>query len=150
VAAESGRRSLLVVNAGDDSRCAVPLGLVARIETFPASAIERVAGREMVQYRGGLMPLIRPEEGAPLGAGRYDADDQPVVVLDLGHPIGLRVNAIVDAAEAEMETDRADLRPGLLGHAVLLGKATLLLDVHDLARRLAPPVALERAAGGAR
>ncbi len=158
--------SLLVVNAGDDAQCAVPLSLVSRLEQIPARALELLGGREVVQYRGQIMPILRPERAVPLGtaAGATraqgpggDEDDErelQIVVFDFGQPVGVHVNAIVDIVETAIESTTAAIgTPCCLGNTVLFGRTTLLLDVHELVRRLAPdhaPTAIAPAAGGAR
>ena len=55
----SERQALLVCQCSANDRLAVPLSVVARIEQFVRADIERSGGREVVQYRGEIMPLIR-------------------------------------------------------------------------------------------
>jgi len=43
----------------DESRFAMPLSVVSRLEEFQASKIERSTEGEVVQYRGQVMPLLR-------------------------------------------------------------------------------------------
>jgi two-component system chemotaxis sensor kinase CheA len=44
--------SLLLLRGPDDGRMAMPLSLVARLEEFARSAVEKAEGRHVVQYRG--------------------------------------------------------------------------------------------------
>jgi len=55
---EVERQRLLLFRAGSFERLAVPLTLVARLEEFPKSSIERAGGREVVQYRDHILPLV--------------------------------------------------------------------------------------------
>ena len=41
----------------------LPLELVSRIESLDAAAIEHVGGRQVVQYRQNLMPLVPFDSG---------------------------------------------------------------------------------------
>jgi two-component system, chemotaxis family, sensor kinase CheA len=56
------RNAVLVFQHGENGRLAVDLALVARLEEFPRDSVEIAANREVVQYRGHIMPLIRVSE----------------------------------------------------------------------------------------
>jgi two-component system, chemotaxis family, sensor kinase CheA len=144
-AADAAHREALLVFSASGTPCAVPLSLVSRIERIPAAQIEAIAGRELLQYRGRLMPVLRPEQA--LGLRCTDPlEEQPVIVFDFGRPVGFAVSAIIDVVETSSETIRnSDARPGVLGAMVLLGKTSLLLDVFELVRSLAPEHATETA-----
>ncbi len=56
------QQRLLLFRAGSFERLAVPLSLVARLEEFPRSSIEHAGGRQVVQYRNRILPLVRLRE----------------------------------------------------------------------------------------
>lgn len=56
---QAERQAMLVFGMGDGHRLAMPLCMVARLEKFPRSAVERAGNQEAVQYRNQIMPLIR-------------------------------------------------------------------------------------------
>ncbi|HEY5301493.1 MAG TPA: chemotaxis protein CheW, partial [Acetobacteraceae bacterium] len=115
--------------AGGQQPLAVPLGLIARLEEFPHDGIETSAGPPVVQYRGRLMPLVSLSEG--LGRPRPDiaGPTQAVLVFaDGGHRTGLMVDAIVDVVEDRAEIELSAACPGLLGTAVIGGRATDVID----------------------
>ncbi|RAI58595.1 hybrid sensor histidine kinase/response regulator [Roseicella frigidaeris] len=118
--------ALLLFRAGDATPKAVPLGLVARLESVESGRIEQVGGRPLVQYRGRLMPLL------PL-SGRWDPAAaparQPVLVFGDGERcMGLMVEEILDVVETPLAIDSAGERPGYLGSIVVAGRVTELLD----------------------
>ena len=125
-AAAEDRVPLLLFRAGGAAPKAVPLALVARLEEIDGAAIENASGRLVVQYRGGLMPLVKIDPAQTLAAtGR-----QPVVVFtDRDRAMGLIVDEILDVVE-----DRLDFRlaaesgRGIMGTAVVAGKATEVVD----------------------
>jgi two-component system, chemotaxis family, sensor kinase CheA len=127
--ARSGARddvtSLLLFRAGKGAPKAVPLALVARLEEIDLAQIEYSHDKPVVQYRGKLMPLVTVEAGASIAAsGR-----QPVLVFaDKDHTMGLMVNEIVDIVEDRLNIEVAVDRPGLIGSAIIAGKATDLID----------------------
>ena len=119
------RIPLLVFRAGGNQPKAVPLALVARLEEIPVEEIETADGSLMVQYRGRLMPLVKLDQSYELkGSGR-----QPVLVFsDVGRSMGLAVDEIVDIVEQKLDIELAAKAHGLIGIAVVDGKATEIID----------------------
>ncbi|WP_069388089.1 chemotaxis protein CheA, partial [Cellulosimicrobium cellulans] len=127
----------LVVGAGD-RRVAIPLAAVTRLERIKADTIERVGAREVLQYRGALLPLVRLDQllGASTG---FPADELDVVVYTRGgRSIAMAVTEIVDIVEddARRHSDIDD--HGLLGSTVLKERVTELLDVRSAVRAADP------------
>jgi two-component system chemotaxis sensor kinase CheA len=115
--------AILLFRAGDDSPKAVPLGLVARLEDIPREKIESSAGRTVTQYRGQLMPLVA-FDGVSLAA-----ESQPTLVFtDGSHSMGLMVDEIVDVVEEPLKIELGTATPGLLGKAIISGRATDVID----------------------
>ena len=103
----------------------VPLSLVTRLEEFSRNDIEKSADTMVVQYRGKLMPLVKLN-------GDYEAKTegrQPVLVFsDHEHTMGLIVDEIVDIVEQQLNIELASSTPGLIGTAVVAGRATEVID----------------------
>ncbi|WP_339747528.1 chemotaxis protein CheW [uncultured Maricaulis sp.] len=117
---------LLLVRAGGAEPKAVPLALVTRLEEFQNDAIETTNGRLVVQYRGRLMPIV------PLGGqiGTTQGQRQPVLVFSEGHgAIGLAVDQIVDVVEERVDMQMRSDKPGVIGSAIIKGKATDVVDI---------------------
>jgi two-component system chemotaxis sensor kinase CheA len=136
--ADETTQSMLIFTAGENARCAVPVSMLARLEQVDAKAIEMVAGGEVLQYRGELMPIIRPESALPIGSPPPMVEDgvQQLLVFNFGRPVGLAVTAILDTAEVEA-THPSDV-PMTLGKTVVFSRTTLIVDVFALVRQLAP------------
>ena len=119
------KTSLLLFKAGDDSPKAVPLALVARLEEIDRKEIEYSNGKPVVQYRGKLMPLVPIDPALRIGhEGR-----QPILDFsDKERSMGLLVDEIVDIVEDVLHVELGSDQPGLIGSAVLAGKATDLVD----------------------
>ncbi|MBG6159617.1 two-component system chemotaxis sensor kinase CheA [Labrenzia sp. EL_159] len=118
--------SLLLFRAGAPEPKAVPLSLVTRLEEFEVSKIERSNGRDLVQYRGSLMPLVYVNDGD----GHKTEGTQPMLVFsDSGRSMGLVVDEIVDIVEDRMNIEVGSERPGVLGSAVVKERATEILDL---------------------
>ncbi|HVJ51983.1 MAG TPA: chemotaxis protein CheW [Aliidongia sp.] len=119
------RTSLLLFRAGDQGPKAVPLALVARLEEIDRKEIEYSNAKPVVQYRGKLMPLVAIDGAGPItGDGR-----QPILVFsDQNRSMGLLVDEIVDIVEDTLSIELGSERPGLVGSAIVAGKATDLID----------------------
>ncbi len=129
-------QSLLLLRAGDERRLAVPLEKVARLEEVAPENVERAGRREVVQYRGRLMPLVRL--GAQLGdrssaSAAAAGGPLPVVVCSVdGVQVGLVVREILDVVEERLELERLDASAGVEGVAVIQERVTEVLDVEAL------------------
>jgi two-component system chemotaxis sensor kinase CheA len=141
--------SLLLLGGPDDGRMAMPLSLVARLEEFARTAVERAEGRNVVQYRGQILPLIhlsaalterreQPRISSPAGSGAEDEKIQVVVYTDQGQSVGLVVDRIIDIAHEAVKTQKPTGRQGTLGSTVVQGRVTELLDVKRIIQKADP------------
>ena len=133
------REALLLFRLGADGRMALPLSMVARLEEIPLTSVERAAGREVVQYRRAILPLIdvRKVLGTPTnGAG--DGPLQVIVYSEHSRSVGFIVDQILDTVEEALTCRQHSNREGILGSAVVQGKVTDILDVHGVIRRVDP------------
>ncbi|RBY76496.1 chemotaxis protein CheA [Blastococcus sp. TF02-09] len=128
-AAETERQRMLLASIGGGRRVAIPLDTVTRLEQVKTETVEKVGNREVVQYRGAILPIVRLDRH--LGAyGESDRDVLEVIVYsDHGRSVAIAVEEILDIVdgEAAIRSDIDDL--GLLGSAVLGDRVTELLDV---------------------
>ena len=117
--------AMLLFQAVDDSPKAVPLGLVARLEEIDVDSIEETNGQRLVQYRGQLMPVISFDAAQQI----RESGRQPMLVFtDGARSMGLVVDQIVDIVETELSVEIASARAGIIGSAVIAGKATDVID----------------------
>ena len=135
--------SLLLLRGPDNGRMAMPLSLVARLEEFSRSAVETAAGRDVVQYRGQILPLIHLSAALPDRRERPRGSDSPesetesekiqvVVYTDQGRSVGLVVDRILDIAQEKVKTQNREGRQGTLGSMVVQGRVAELLDVKGI------------------
>jgi two-component system chemotaxis sensor kinase CheA len=134
------RQTLLLFNAGQNSRMAIPLSMVARLEEFPRAQIERSGGQDVIQYRGQILPLIEISGYLP-NASAAPAQSDPVQVVvysECGRSVGLVVSRINDIVEEALTVKREAGRDGILGSVVIQDKVTDLLDVIGIIRAADP------------
>ncbi|MDR7280450.1 chemotaxis protein CheW [Catenuloplanes atrovinosus] len=119
----------LLVTAVGERRVAIPLDTVTRLEEFPIAKIEHAGSREVVQYRGQILPLVRLSY--LLGAMPEETGETvSVVVYSEGErSVALVVDKIVDIVEDAMTARRNVDDDGLVGTAVIQQRVTELLDV---------------------
>jgi two-component system chemotaxis sensor kinase CheA len=152
--AGGNRQTLLLFQIGQSGRMAVPLSLVARLEEFPRSAVERSGSQQVVQYRGRIMPLVNISAAVEVSGlaeeGAGSPAHSPLQVLvhsDSGRSVGLVVDRILDIVEQEILVEKVGQRRGVLGSAVVQKRVTDLLDIHELLRLTQPGFARAAAAG---
>ncbi len=130
------RNAVLLFQDGENGRMAIDLSQVARLEEFPRDAIEVAGDREVVQYRGQIMPLVRVSE--VLESKRRKAAEagqealHVVVYADRGRSVGLVVDRILDIVEESFVLQPQTGRKGMLGSAVIQKRITDILDVPGL------------------
>jgi two-component system chemotaxis sensor kinase CheA len=134
---EVERQRLLLFRAGSFERLAVPLTLVARLEEFPRASIERAGGREVVQYRDRILPLVNLQTVLESSSPERSASDDPVQVIvfhDLDRSVGLVVEQILDIVEEAVTVRQKTSRDGLLGSAVVGTQVADFLDLNYVIR----------------
>jgi two-component system chemotaxis sensor kinase CheA len=139
---EQGAEKLtfLLFAGPDDSRMALPLSLVARLEEFPAKDIEKSGGEWVIQYRGKILPLLRldvvlAERRTRLRHPKQDVTPDPMQVLvchDEGRTVGIVVERILDIVEDRAEIKSPATREGIQYAVVINDRVTELIDIPAL------------------
>jgi two-component system chemotaxis sensor kinase CheA len=141
---EAGREehALLLAENGLEGRVAIPLSIVARLEEFPRTVVERAGTQEVMQYRGQIIPLVRLSQVIP---GTSDAEllaktgsIQVVVYSEGKHTVGLVVDRIVDIVEERASVESLVPRAGVVGSFVTQRHVTDLLDLPAIVRAAVP------------
>lgn len=138
--ANPDEKSLLLFHMGGVEHMAIPLDLVTRLEKFPRTRIERTGGREVVQYDGGIMPLVRVAdfvEGCPALVESGETLDV-VVHHAKQQPVGFVVGQIRDIVTAPLRVAEVTRQRGLLGSAVVNNQITGVLDVPAILKAARP------------
>jgi len=145
VAATAGEKQTFLLFAGPgDSRMAIPLSTLARLEEFPVAQVEMSGGQWVTQYRGQILPLVRlnvvlEERRNKLRALQAPPtlDSPPIQVLVLNHEgraFGLVVERILDIIEDRADVKSEATRPSVLYSVVIGERVTELLDIPAILR----------------
>jgi two-component system, chemotaxis family, sensor kinase CheA len=127
--------TLIVFGSGGEARQAMPLALVSRLEKVQSESIEYADGRWLVQYRGGLLPLVPASPAIRM----RDLPERPVIVFSDGErSMGLAVDEIHDIIEDRLHIESGSGIPGILGAAVIAGSSMEVVDIHHFLRAADP------------
>jgi two-component system, chemotaxis family, sensor kinase CheA len=140
------KQTFLLFAGPGDSRMAIPLDTLARLEEFPVAQVEMSGAQWVTQYRGQILPLIRlnlvmEERRAKLRALQAAppaSDSGPIQVLVLNHEgrsFGLVVEQILDIVEERAEMKSAATRDSVLYSVVIGKRVTELLDIPSILRK---------------
>ena len=143
-AAAAEKQTFLLFAGPGDSRMAIPLNNLARLEEFPAAQVEISGSQWVAQYRGQILPLIRLNVVLQERRSKSRAllvppmlDSGPIQVLVLhhgGHSFGLVVERILDIVEDRADVRSAATRPAVLYSVVVGDRVTELLDIPAILR----------------
>jgi two-component system chemotaxis sensor kinase CheA len=130
--------SWLLFRVGARGKIAVPLSMVSRLEEFDPSVIEFSGNRQVVQYRGQIMPLVCIAEALHLPAqAAREGSMQVVVHSEGGRSVGLVVDEILDIIDQNVTVTKGFGGAWLLGSAVIQQHVTDLLNVPELVMSMA-------------
>jgi len=122
--------SFLVLEVADGRRAALPLGSVSRLEEFSLDRIERSGSAEVVQYRDGILPLIRLAAAIGLTDTSHLQDQLSVVVHERGDGlVGIVIDRVLDVVDTSVVLTEVGRRSGVLGSAIVQDRVTDLVDL---------------------
>lgn len=133
----ANERSLLVFAVGEHGRAALPLDQVTRLEKLSRKLVEQSHHREVIQYRGEIMPLLHlsGQLGQPSRATESELMDV-VVYTHRNRSVGVVVDKVLDIADCQFDENAEDTAE-VLGQAeipsiVINGHVTDILDLPSL------------------
>jgi two-component system, chemotaxis family, sensor kinase CheA len=143
-AAREEKQTFLLFAGPGDSRMAIPLSTLARLEEFPVAQVEMSGSQWVTQYRGQILPLVRlnvvlEERRNKLRALQAPPapDSGPIPVLVLNHDgrsFGLVVERILDIVEDRADVRSSATRASVLYSVVIGERVTEMLDIPAILR----------------
>jgi two-component system, chemotaxis family, sensor kinase CheA len=139
VAASADTQHLLLFNNAPKEYFGIPMGVIARLERIRHDQIDSVGGQEVLQYRGGSLPLLTLEKIIK-AAPRPQTEMVYIVVFNAsGREVGLVVRELIDIREVSTVVDMVTLsEPGVVGSLIVDKKTIRLLDLFELTRLVHP------------
>ncbi len=127
------KQTLLLFSINAEEQFGIPLSLVSRLETFEASKIQTTGNREVIKYRGRILPLLRIENFIDIKPPEPSEKISIIVFSVENNEIGFVVREIIDIVETGTDIDTASLpQEALLGSTILDDKITLIIDAFTL------------------
>ena len=127
--ADRDAERLLIAGIGGGRQVAISMAMVTRLEMVAAQRVEQVGGRDVVQYRGKVIPLLNL--GYYLGAEPSEPRSElPVAVYTRGgHSIAMVMDEIIDIVEYDGGVHGTSDERGFSGSVVVKDRIIGLLDV---------------------
>ena len=126
------KQTIVLFRVSEKEYYGVPLAFVVRLEEFSASQIEYSGGREVIQYRNEILPLIRLEPYLNIKS-IPDQETLSLIVFSVEKQIGLVVTEIINTIEISTQIDTETFKQkGVLGSTIVEGHSVLILDIHGL------------------
>ncbi len=126
------KQTIVLFQVGHNEYYGVPLAFVIRLEKFLKSQIEYSGGREVMQYRNEILPLLRLEDYLKIER-TPDPENLSLIVFAVEKQIGLVVKEIIDTVEISTHIDTDTFKQkGILGSSIIQEHSVLILDIHGL------------------
>ena len=130
---EDEQQFILLFNVSPEEQFAIPLALVARLDKISSDKLEFVGGKEIIQYRGRSIPIIRLENYLPIQPLPEQDEYHLLVFRERDNEVAFMVSRIVDSIQTSVNLDeRLYKTEGILGSSIIKNKTTLFLDVHKI------------------
>jgi two-component system chemotaxis sensor kinase CheA len=125
-----------VIDPGNQSRAAVRLSTVARLEEFDSATVEHSGRNDVVQYRGEIMPLIYLNGYSPAGSDGESAQLNTVVFGEGNRSVGIVVGKVIDIVSQRFNSSEARLPQ----RCVVQDRVTEIIDLTELVRANHPEI----------
>ena len=127
-------QNILLFRTMQEGLKAVPLSQVQRIENIDMATTEVTQGEVVVQYRDRLLPILSFDG---LEGVRRTGNQQVLVFGQGAGAVGLAIDSIVDIARDALVTQKPSRQSGLIGSAVIAGRAADIIDPEFFLRQSA-------------
>jgi two-component system chemotaxis sensor kinase CheA len=132
-------QELLLFRLSENERFAVPMSLVTRIERIRQDAVKNVGGRQLLQYRGASLPLLKLDDFISTRSAPELERYFVIVFRAARHEAGLVVPLLEDICQLALDVDPATFRQkGVAGSFIHDASTIRLLDVVELAELAYP------------
>ncbi len=115
---------------------AIPLGSIQTIEDIPAAEIKYVEGKEVINLRGSVIPLVRLDKILDVTNAKQDAESLTVVIISKGDKqAGLVVDGLIGQLEIVIKSIGKYINNcKMISGATILGdgEIALILDANTL------------------
>lgn len=139
-------RSLLIVENGDDECFAIELAYVNRIERIRENAVEQMANKHVIKYRGGVLRIFKLDEAIESRAqSRINDHAYLIVFYMMGTEVAIMVSDIVDIVDTHADVDSTTFHgAGIVGSTIIMDRIALLVDLFELVKVIDPTMNISK------
>ena len=129
----------LLCQVGDSAVAAIALSYIDRLEEMPRRLLEYASGRLVMQYRGGVLPLVKLNEVMGVGESFEEESDNFALLVFRreSRSVGFVVRKVVDIV-SEAIAPRTDRNCSLSYPAIVAGRTVDVLDAKALLEQFDP------------
>ncbi len=132
-------KTFLLFSINEKEQFAIPLALISRLEKINRSEIQMAGNKEVIQYRGRILPLLRIENYIQATPSELMDKISLIVFSVEKNEVGFVVNEISDIIETSAELDTGSFQQeGILGSMIVHNKITLVIDAYAIISREYP------------
>ncbi len=128
----------ILVFAVGEQWYAIPMALVERIEEVEAAAMEKSGRREVLQYRGDVVRVIRLASVLEVESLPEQELEPCLIISDQGSRLCIQVDKIIDIVKQKLEIHLENSEPYFIGTAVVDGRSTEVIDIFEVIKKVAP------------
>ena len=121
------KQSLLIFDPGDETRAAVQLSAVARLEEFDSADVEKSGNSDVVQYRDNILPLVYLSGQPQWMPGEENVRLNTIVFSQGDHSVGIVVGKILDIVHERLDFDGN--KPA--ARSIIQNRVTEIVDLAD-------------------
>ncbi len=130
---------VLLFNVHPSEQFAIPLSLVSRLDKIKAEDLEFVGGKEVVQYKGQSVPVIRLENYLPIQPLPEQEEYNLLLFEEAGKSVAVLVSQILDSIETDLELQEDIYKTeGILGNRIINDRTTIFLDIYKIIEMFDP------------
>ena len=117
-----------------NEKYAIPLGSIQTIEDIPTTDIKYVEGKEVINLRGTVIPLVRLDKILDVPNAKQDQESLTVVIVAKGDKqAGLIVDDLIGQLEIVIKSIGKYIHKMISGATILGdGEIALILDANTL------------------
>ena len=130
---EAEPERLLLMSVGENRRVGVSLEKITRLEEFQVADVRRGSKHDVVQYRGGILPLIDVASAIEDVRSEFSRDRIHVLVQETDKgAVGFVINQILDIVEDRIHPTVLSASGFVRGTTVVRDEITDIVDLESI------------------
>lgn len=127
-------REFVLVSLGSNTKHAIPLSVVSRMEEIKSASIELSGYQRVIRYRGGILKIVNLNEILGYPNPKTDKEITQVIVAKIDEQLfGLEVDQIIDVLSTrDFLDDTLSTHDAITGNLVTQNEIIVVVDVEKV------------------